>query len=376
MIESVNLQNFKAHRDTRVPLARLTVLVGQNAVGKTSVLQAMDLLGRCLRVPAEKLFTGRYAPTAVARQGASEPLQIELEGAFPTARARVGLDTNGLASTARIDGEALLPAALDLTLDVTPLGATKRVQLGLQRKQVEALRDHVDSLLLRLDEARLAEPSYIEEERPRMAGDGYGLATVLSELKRSDTARFQAFEEAVRAVVPAFRAFGFKRAIVQRDVPRVMTVDGQRVMVNETSRVVADELLLSFRDASAIPASGASEGTLLAVGLLAALHAEPRPRALLVDDLDRALHPFAQRALVEALRRALDLAPDVQVVATTHSPYLVDALAASEVVVLGRAKDDSVRALRLSEHPARRHLEALTTGEFWSAEGEDWVAST
>ena len=69
MIESVTLQNFKAHRDTRVPLGRLTVLVGQNAAGKTSVLQALDLLGRCLHTPAKSLFTGRFALPACRPSG-------------------------------------------------------------------------------------------------------------------------------------------------------------------------------------------------------------------------------------------------------------------------------------------------------------------
>ncbi|MBP6830286.1 MAG: AAA family ATPase [Deltaproteobacteria bacterium] len=383
MIDSVTLQNFKAHRDTRVPLGRMTVLVGQNAVGKTSVLQAMSLLGRCLSSPTTELFAGRFALPGVVHQGATDPLLIELDGTLGTGRRRVGLrapagrtpsDAAGVPATL-IDGDPVLPESIDPGADTSQLSGHTLLLCGIQRREVAALRPQVESLLLRLDEARLAEPSYVEDEHPRMQGDGFGLATVLSELKRTDTARFQAFERAVQEVVPTFRSLGFKRTIVQSTVPRVMSVDGQRVLVNESNRVVADEILLTFADAATLPASAASEGTLVTIGMLAAIYAEPRPRVLLVDDIDRALHPFAQRSLIEALRRALEVAPDVQVVATTHSPYLVDALAAEEVVVLGRSTGGPVRAMRLSEHPARRHLESLTTGEFWSAEGESWVAA-
>jgi predicted ATPase len=80
VIDSVTLQNFKAHRDTRLPLGRMTVLVGQNAVGKTSVLQAMSLLGRCLSSPTTELFAGRFALPGVVHQGAVDPLVIELDG--------------------------------------------------------------------------------------------------------------------------------------------------------------------------------------------------------------------------------------------------------------------------------------------------------
>lgn len=383
MIDSVTLQNFKAHRDTRLPLGRMTVLVGQNAVGKTSVLHAMNLLGRCLSSPTTELFAGRFALPGVVRQGAVEPLVIELEGHFADRRRRIGLrasvgrltsDVSAPMATL-IDGDPVLPESIDLEADTTQLSGHTLLLCGIQRREVAALRPQVESLMLRLDEARLAEPSYVEDEHPRMQGDGFGLATVLSELKRTDTARFLAFEHAVQEVVPTFRSLGFKRTIVQNTIPRVMSVDGQRVLVNENSRVVADEILLTFADAATLPASAASEGTLVTIGMLAAIYAEPRPRVRLVDDIDRALHPFAQRSLIEALRRALEAAPDVQVVATTHSPYLVDALDADEVVVLGRSAGGPVRAMRLSEHPARRHLESLTTGEFWSAEGESWVAA-
>ncbi|MBK6532294.1 MAG: AAA family ATPase [Deltaproteobacteria bacterium] len=359
MIDSVTLQNFKAHRDTRVPLGRMTVLVGQNAVGKTSVLQAMSLLGRCLSSPTTELFAGRFALPGVVHQGATDPLLIELDGTHGTGRRRVGLrapagrtpsDAAGVPATL-IDGDPVLPESIDPGADTSQLSGHTLLLCGIQRREVAALRPQVESLLLRLDEARLAEPSYVEDEHPRMQGDGFGLATVLSELKRTDTARFQAFERAVQEVVPTFRSLGFKRTIVQSTVPRVMSVDGQRVLVNESNRVVADEILLTFADAATLPASAASEGTLVTIGMLAAIYAEPRPRVLLVDDIDRALHPFAQRSLIEALRRALEVAPDVQVVATTHSPYLVDALAAEEG---GRARTvhgGPVRAMRLTSTP-------------------------
>jgi AAA15 family ATPase/GTPase len=44
MIDKIRLRNFKGHLDTTVPLGRFTVLVGDNASGKTSVLEALSLL--------------------------------------------------------------------------------------------------------------------------------------------------------------------------------------------------------------------------------------------------------------------------------------------------------------------------------------------
>ena len=43
MIHSVAIENFKNLRRIQIDLDRLTVFVGPNASGKTSVLQAVDL---------------------------------------------------------------------------------------------------------------------------------------------------------------------------------------------------------------------------------------------------------------------------------------------------------------------------------------------
>lgn len=45
MIHTLHLQRFKGHRATSVRLRPMTLLVGPNGSGKTSVLEALDALG-------------------------------------------------------------------------------------------------------------------------------------------------------------------------------------------------------------------------------------------------------------------------------------------------------------------------------------------
>src|SRR3984957_18557925 len=49
MINKVSIRNFKCLRNIQVDLERFTIFVGANASGKSSILQAMDLLCRSFR---------------------------------------------------------------------------------------------------------------------------------------------------------------------------------------------------------------------------------------------------------------------------------------------------------------------------------------
>ena len=59
MIARVSVKNFKCLRDVTVNLERFTVFVGANGSGKTSFLQALDLLCRTFRMQPGQL-DGEY----------------------------------------------------------------------------------------------------------------------------------------------------------------------------------------------------------------------------------------------------------------------------------------------------------------------------
>ena len=60
---------------------------------------------------------------------------------------------------------------------------------------------------------------------------------------------------------------------------------------------------------------------------------------LLIDEIENHLHPNWQRRVIDALREHF---PNVQIFATTHSPFLVSGRKAGEVYVCGRDQDHRV----------------------------------
>ena len=123
-----------------------------------------------------------------------------------------------------------------------------------------------------------------------------------------------------------------------------------------------------------IPAHEMSEGTLLTTALLTLLHGENPPNLLVMDDIDKGLHPKAIASLVDFIKGIMEQRPDLQIIATTHSPYLLDHIPIQSVICMHVADDGYARAKPLSDHPEYDHWkEVMTAGEFWSAMGEKWV---
>jgi predicted ATPase len=65
-----------------------------------------------------------------------------------------------------------------------------------------------------------------------------------------------------------------------------------------------------------------SDGTLRAIGLLAAVYQRPTPSLIVIEEPEATIHPGALGAVLDLLRHA---ARKMQVVITTHSPEVLDA---------------------------------------------------
>jgi len=111
------------------------------------------------------------------------------------------------------------------------------------------------------------------------------------------------------------------------------------------------------------------------LGLLTVLLGPTRPRILLMDDIEHGLHPLAQEKLVKVLGGLQDRFPDLQLLATSHSPYLLDYLRPEQVRIVAAGPDGDTVCGRLMEHPKfGKWKDELHPGEMWSIFGEQWMA--
>jgi predicted ATPase len=361
MLTSLQLQRFKGHRDTAVSLRRITVLVGPNGAGKTSVLQALQLVGSLITHGPKEVLQGDTSPQDLLCRSGSGPAIMTLVGTEADKPWRFTL------SFAHSDATSAQHVRFDWAYgkdsNQVYTDSNPRDPMGGGRRLTNEVVGLIGSpLLYRLDARRIAAVAYSTEENPEVEEDGFNTAAALATLKLEREELFEQIEAELRKIVPA----------IQRVRVRRVKIAG---LSGEESDRIGHKVFFDFVGASDLPTHAASEGTLITLALLTALFSPNRPRLLLLDDIDQSLHPQAQMEFMRQLKRLLENFPEVQLVATTHSPYILDELEPSEVRVFAPRKDGSVACRSLSEHPqAEKMRGVLTSGQLWSLDPEwRWV---
>ncbi|MDB9535387.1 AAA family ATPase [Dolichospermum planctonicum CS-1226] len=370
MLEKLILHNFKSHKSTELNFdnSRLHGLVGKNSAGKTTVLQALHNLSRLAASPFKNIFHYDKSPEFLTTMG-ERNMSVTASGFWgyknrqnwqsaynwkqenndywhPTASWKIDEKENAL--------EGWLSSLSD-----SPDAICKSLR---------------HTVYLKLIASNLAKAAYSEEITPRVEFDGSGLAPTLDFLRDEAPDKFQLIEKKLSRIVPNVRKVGIKRAKVPVIRKRLIEVDGKSISYEETQEMTGQEVVLDMNTGERIPAHAISEGTMLTLGLLTVLMNPNQPNLVLLDDVEQGLHPQAQRELMTVFKEIIAENTNLQIIFSTHSPYIIDALVPSQVHILNNSKSGFTMSKRLDDHPdVEWAKETLTTGEFWDAEGEDWV---
>lgn len=345
MIRRARLQGYKNHRDTEVELRPLTVLVGPNGAGKTSFLTGLQMLRGVPATSVERyLQTDQPLESLLHRGGNAIELRTEGVVVGDPWSVELALPLHSLARGQWTLGDQA-PARFGKGIDVSLPEASPFAQ---QLRSIE---------LFSFDPEKIALPAPLTQVVPKVDATGANTGPTLATLKLTDLAAFQRVEEALRQIVP-----GVEHLLVK---PAPMRNAG-----------IGYHVSFDFRGTPNVPAFAASGGTLVTLALLTALHAPDAPRVVLIDEIDHALHPKAQMALVKQLRALLARDPELQIIVTTHSPYILDAVDVDDVRVFATRADGSVAVKPLAQHPtAGRTKGTLSAGQLWSLDDEStWVA--
>lgn len=318
MIASVAFRNFKALRSTGLALLPFNLVIGPNGSGKTSLIEALLRLGALARRPVGE-------PAAFTDAEAGMP-QVQFGFTPPHADVSVRISCTSEESCDQLQLETSSPA-------------------GWQRlrPKLAGIRGHV------LDHVAIGAAA-ARSEGASLSTNGSNLAAVLYRLREEQPSAYAELTAQLLRLMPEFRSL----ELVRHPDDRV-------------------EFGLRLGEGGVVPAHELSQGMLYLVAVLTLAHDPAPPAVLCIEEVDRGIHPRMLREVRDALYRlsypaaaGLDR-PAVQVIATTHSPYLIDQFREHpEEVVISQKHGRAARFERLSDRPDLPELlQEGTLGDMW-----------
>lgn len=192
------------------------------------------------------------------------------------------------------------------------------------------------------------QPNYIKE----LLRDGSNLAGALTYIRDQDEDAYDHLREELQRWLPEFDSIGFTN-----------DQNGYRSLY-----------LRQAGTKQQIPATELSEGTLLALALLAIVHQPGAPTLIGLEEPDRGLHPRLLREVRDALYR-ISFPSDfgtkrqpVQVIVTTHSPLFLDLFKdhPEQIIIAEKNADGSATFKNLSEDKQLQEMIGdAPLGEVW-----------
>jgi predicted ATPase len=386
MLNGIHIVDFGNHRNTCLTFGPMTALVGKNGSGKTMVMHAIGEAGRNWKLwerGPERIATrrdsgGSTLTASWAEEHIDGRVDWGIEAAAKMRKFRRRWFDHG-------PTEVWIPAPggqlsnIKMTSQVTR-GVFGNDDLGPASGEIELIDDYQwqsfqwNCRYFKTNAGFLQRSAIADEESPVINNDGSNLAWALAYLMTAEPDRFAQIVEALKEVVPIVKRIRSRPVKLTRFEKRTVTISKQERSFDEEREVMGQELVFDMKSGDGLSATAVSEGTLVVLAVLTLVYGRDDADLIMLDDVELGLHPQAQRDLICQLRKVQKKNPDLQIIVSTHSPYVVDEFKPEDVWLFSTDSEGCAVSKRLSDHPdAKRALEVLTTGEFWSAEGENWV---
>lgn len=419
-IEGIRIRNFRALRDVTIgklwniqqteSLSPLTVVIGKNGVGKSTLFDAFGFLSDCLKIGVEEACDarGRGGFLRIRSQGQQGPIEFEIYykedgNARPiTYNLSIALDSTDRPYVQqerlrqRRKGESHgWPFSFLILNDGKGL-AWKGEQGGRhieENNEQQSLFDLIESLEKGVNQEESKEMEVIELEDKRKLA----IATLGSLKQHPRIAAFRRFIEgwylsyftpdAARSLPLAGPQkhlnvhgdnLGNVVQFMEREHPKKFQAILDRIASKipgiykiSTEKTSDGRLLLRFNDKGFMDpfyAQQMSDGTLKVFAYLLLMEDPTPPPFICIEEPENGLYHKLLETLADEFRaHATGQKDGLQIFITTHQPYFVDALTPEEVWVLEKENEGFSKIQRTSEFPIVKNMvnEGLPLGSLW-----------
>ena len=335
-LDQLTLTNFRCYKDKTFNFhPNVNLIVGQNATGKTAILDAITiamgtwLLGFNKKTDSQNILKSDATNHYVERNGSSFFIEQ-----WPVTISAQGHVNNQSIQWQRTKGSATGTTRHGQSIELIELA--KQANDELITTIDLPLISYYGTMRLWHDPKRAkTQPNLHKKDKPSRL-DGYKFSvdpriSVKTLVQWFAKQEWQAFKE---KQIPTMLAVVRKAVLANIENAKALEYDAER-----------EELLLTIAGNDPQPFSLLSDGQRSLLALVAdiaqkAITLNPHlgektleltQGIVLIDELDLHLHPRWQRSVIENLRTIF---PKIQFICTTHSPFLIQSLRSSEELIM------------------------------------------
>lgn len=301
LLTRVEIENFKSIYKASVPLSPFTLLVGANGTGKSNFLGLLRLITKALDNP-------EYDPEYGEEIVRFYELLSNKHYNYREEEQKITIYNSSQKIYKIQEGDVVgkIPSEL------------YEVRLFSLDPKVTGQAESLGEILA-------------------ISENGKGIVSVLDALKTGDREDlFDKIESTLSTYIPEIEKLSF-----------VTNLSTRTLQVRE--KHIPKPILV--RDLS--------EGTQLVLLIITLLYQENRPSLICIEDIDRGLHPRLFQKIIELCFDLTSRDDGVQIIATTHNPYLVDEFKGYESAVIIVEKTNGETTFT----PLSERLENLEPGE-------------
>lgn len=360
-INKIKIRNFRGFEEKEVNFpTNMTVIIGNNTAGKTSLLGAMKVgIGAFLQsfknLPGGRAYRLGFKEESDRYRAFDFKKKDYLRNDSST---RIDIVAEMFDTQKKDDGYSLIPTNINWYRELTDKGSTvfneecageiKQIVGNLERKRDEEGMNTMLPVVLffgtnRIDK-QYRQSKKVKERLTRIAkaykaalSDNVDFTGAIEWLKRYDKnikdgkefeGTREAFYEALNKAIPALSEVeldgGELEAVVsvegrqpERHHYSYMS-DGFKSMINMVSEIAYRCIQLN--------------------GFLQEKAVSMTPGIVMIDEVDLYLHPSWQQHVLNDLQNAF---PNIQFVVTTHSPFIVQSVKGGQLVTFDEAANDT-----------------------------------
>jgi predicted ATPase len=366
----LSIHGFRRLENVRLSLRPLSVMIGANGTGKTSVLDVLSLLASSAQGKLSSSISELSGLSNLLTYDRAEELELEITMEVPRREPleySLSLRPQGIGYVIRKEtltqerGQASPFRYIDsyeTRVKYHDPEKQKFVQPTWEHNEIETSLAQVPKMFEEAEDfrRRLASSTFyhVLNVDPRSAvrmpqsiapaalpgKNGEDLVSCLFYLRETQRNRFEAIEDSLRAAFPRFERLDFPP-------------------------VAAGTLALAWREHGFLKPlymHQLSEGTLRFLWLTTLLQSTGLTALTLLDEPEVSLHPELLSLLADQLREA---SQRTQVVVATHSDTLIRFLEPLEVVVLDSTEDGMTTLKRANELDLDDWLKEYSLDELW-----------